>query len=186
MPFTIPNVASIVATPVAVLDQDPPLTESVKVYALLVHTCEPVMTDGGAPTVTVEATKQPSGYIYVMYGTPAATPVTLAVVPNGLDDATVANVLSLLVHDEPTWPPTTVRPKTPPTHTFFVDGVIDAGVARTEKVYVAGCCTQPVAVNVIVAPPAATPVTRPEAEPTEAVAGALLVQTPLALRLSYK
>ncbi len=97
-PFITPEVRPIVAMPVAPLVHDPLPVASVRVALLPAHTLDaPAIAAGVASTVTGNTALQPpTARVYVMTGTPAATPVTTPV-----PEATVANEGLLLVQVPP-------------------------------------------------------------------------------------
>ena len=130
----------------------------------------PVMLAGKGLTVTGVVAKQPLANEYVIFGVPAATPVTIPVpVPTSATD-----VLLLLQLPKPEG---SLRLIVLPTHTLnTVDAVIGSGVGFTVTTVVV---KQPVAsVYVIVDVPGVTPLVTPVDEFTVATAVVALVHTP--------
>jgi hypothetical protein len=95
MPVTIPVDDPIVATPVLLLLQIPPMEASDSVVVKPVHTVvEPVIVAGAALTVTILVSKQlPSEY--EITAVPTATPVTTP------DEFIVATAVFALLHAPP-------------------------------------------------------------------------------------
>ena len=96
-PVTTPVVPPTVATSVLPLLHTPPLVTSLSVVVEPAQTTvTPVTAAGIGLTVIGVTTKQPVGIVYVIFGKPDATPVTVPVL-----EPTVASVISLLLHKPP-------------------------------------------------------------------------------------
>jgi hypothetical protein len=150
MPFTTPDDEPMVATPVLLLTQVPPVALFVKVVVPPTHALSvPPIAPGAAFTVTTDVAKQPPGKVYVIVDVPAPTALTT---PEALMVATVVVALCQV-------PPEAVFPKedVPPTHSPKLPEIVP-GVALTVN---GTLVAQPLLVYVIFVLPGLEPVTTP-------------------------
>lgn len=122
-PVAVPDEDPIVATPVVPEVQVPPPVELLNVVVNPAHTVAvPVIDAGSAFTVNGVEFKHPVARVYVIFTVPAATPVTMPVVP-----MVAVEVLPLL---QVPLPVASLKVLVRPTHTFAVP-VIEAGIGLT-------------------------------------------------------
>jgi hypothetical protein len=182
-PATKPVTEITSATIGSLLLHIPPLVADDKITDEPAHMSDvPVIAAGTGLTVIVYVAMQPSQVVNVIVAVPAATPVIVVIEPASIvgTKLTVATAVLLLVHVPQS--EDIVRSIVEPAHTTL-GPLMEPAAGLTNNIVVP---TQPVdAVNEIVTLPTATPVTRPEVEPIDAIVGSLLAhETPLVPLLS--